>query len=137
MDSTWLPVSGHYSKASLPLPRKLREQGTILDGSFYDVVPAVPQGRYELFEYDPVTARISRDAATATIRCSINPLIWVVGYDLPSHPSSPEVRGVWHVFGSWGEPLQLHGMSRDLWGARVFVTAMTRVTVSADSATKR
>ena len=126
----------------LRLPPNLVAQGAILTGDLYDALPVVPKHRYELLPYDPITTRLIVRSATTAIRCpnpppAALPTVWVLGFESPRKPD-PLVRGIWHVVRSSDrDSLSLYAMSRDLWGARAFVTAMRLLVFTPDSAAKR
>ena len=142
IDATWRRVSLPRSDATLPLPIAILESAHISDYHADDVIPSIPAKHVELYPYDPITARITRDAATVVIRCTPDralssrsrPRIWVMGYE-SRRLAEPPPRGTWYVLASWQhDELWLFGMSRDLAGARALVTGIGRLAVPADSA---
>ena len=142
VDSTWHRVAIPESNEFLTLPGRLIARGTIFADGLYDVLPVVPARPYELLHYDPLTTRLMLNQATTAIRCPDPPplalrSVWVLGFE-SQHRRDPLIRGVWHVVALWESQRQsFYGMSRDLWGARAFVTAMRLHVGAPDSAFKR
>ena len=135
---TLRPVTVPQSNVPLRLPQSLLEHGDILSGSFYDSWPREPAKRYELFQFDPVTMSLMLVYATAVIHCPPSDptaaRIWVFGFESSAF-AKPTIRERRHVLGAWDhDPHRLYGLSRDLWGAQAFVTAMRRRVVPPDSA---
>ena len=131
VDSTWRAYLVPNSETSIRLPRVLGERGKILSDWWNDALPAMPSGDYTLAPLDSLTGRLLMAHATSVFQC--HPLervgskpLWrisVLGFD--DRPVEDPQEGIWYVIGTWYTHDEwLMAMSRDLWGARAFVTGM-------------
>jgi hypothetical protein len=144
MDSTWRAYPVLNADATIRLPDALGERGEILRGIWYEILPAVPRRDYALEQMDPVTTRVFLAHATSAFRCSpthgqgpeARLSIWVLGFD--DRPEEDPHEGIWNVIGILHDKQDsLWAMSRDLWGARAFVTAMRGAAFPAKQAPPR
>ena len=131
VDSTWRAYRVPNSETTIRLPRVLGERGKILTDWWNDALPAMPSGDYTLAPLDPLTGRLLVAHATFVFRCytaeqgSTESLsrISVLGFD--DRPLEEPQEGIWYVIGAWRTHDDVFmAMSRDLWGARAFVTGM-------------
>jgi hypothetical protein len=136
VDGTWQTHRLPEAHGSVRLPSVFGERGDVFPAWFHDSGPGVPPKRYVLHHPDPITGRLLFDEATVTVPClsmvsaSSGALqdIWIAGYGYHPVGSVDSPYSIWYVFGSFGfsehNRQWLYGMSRDLWGARVLVSAM-------------
>ena len=141
VDSTWRAYPVPNVDGTIRLPDALGVHGEILRGIWYEILPAVPRRTYALEQMDPITTRLFFAHATSAFRCpptngqgtDARLSIWVLGFD--DRPQEDPHEGIWNVIGILRDKQDsLWAMSRDLWGARAFVTGMRGASFPAKQA---